>query len=115
MQQGKNDEAIAIMDKALSHIGKAETLYPLYSIKRSLMKIDSVHKKIHDSGIGELEAIASDSTNPMQAMAIYYQGLEPWSRGDKKKATAIWNELVSKGKKDSQWYQLAQAKIQGTN
>lgn len=111
IREKKLSQAVNVMDTMLASLDKKQILYPLYAIKRARIKMDMQDPEVQKSGQQELDQLAQDSQNPFQDMAIYYQGLDLWYKNNKEQAQKVWNELISKGKRDSQWYHMAQNKL----
>lgn len=112
-EQGKHQEALALMDKAVPLISKKNPLYYLYAIKRALMKTDAADDAMQKQGRQELAHLAQDTANPLQDMARYYAGLDALGTGDRAKAETLLHE-IKPGTKESAfndtgvWYNLAQ-------
>lgn len=111
-RQGKLEEAIVLMDKSFEKINREQPLYYAYAIKRALMKLDADNTALQKQGRTELEALAHDSANPVQDMALYYKGLDAEYREDQVDAHKQYQEIIGHGNQASYWYQLAHAKLE---
>lgn len=108
IEQGKLNEALALMNKAVNALSRTNPLYFLYALKRALMSIDSSDEATKKEGRQELASLAKDPANPMQDMARYYAGLESLGHGDKTEAQNFFKEIADQ---QSSWYLLAQDKL----
>jgi predicted negative regulator of RcsB-dependent stress response len=110
LSQGKKDEALTVLDKAISQLGSA-SLAPLYKMKRALIKLDSADASLQKEGQSELEALAHDKTNQFNDSALFYLGRYYWSSDDTSAARQTWQKLVDEHRDEtvpSAW--VAQAK-----
>lgn len=110
----KRSQAIALMDKAVAHLGKRSLLYPSYAIKRALLKIDSGDSLVLLQGVKELEDYAYDKAFPERDKALYYLGLYSYSNQKCGQARSVWNELIRDFGPSSIWVQSAQAHLDYT-
>ncbi len=108
---GKGNEAAAQLDKAVKAMDQQHPLYYLYALKAALVKIDTQDATLEKEGRASLDTLASSAANPLQDMALYYVGLDADTKGDRARAAAKFKEIIAHGKKDSYWYQLADAKV----
>lgn len=111
LRLGKVTEAAQQLDKAVKAMDKQHPLYYLYAIKAALVKIDTQDATLGKQGRAELDTLGSMAANPLQDMALYYGGLDADTNGDRAKAVSQFKEIIKHGKKDSYWYQLADAKV----
>ena len=109
LQQGKQKDALALMQHALSQIPKTQPLYYLYAIKQALVKIDLPDTA--SQGRQELELLARDTGNPVQDMARYYRALDAELRGESVEAEKLFQELRAQGDPSSTWVHRAQTKV----
>ncbi len=107
IEEGKQKEALDLMNKATAEIPKTQPLYYLYATKRALMNMDSDDTALQKQGRDELQALARDTKNPTQDMALYYAGLDARARGetDFKK---YFQDILAHGNSRSYWHQMAQ-------
>ncbi len=108
---GKVNEAAAQLDKAVKAMDQQHPLYYLYALKAALVKIDTQDATLEKEGRASLDTLASSAANPLQDMALYYGGRDADTKGDRARAAAKYKEIIAHGKKDSYWYQLADAKV----
>lgn len=113
IEQGKHQEALPLMDKAVSLLSKSNPLYYQYAIKRALMKTDAADEATQKQGRQELADLAKDATNPLQDMARYYAGLDALNQGDRSAAETILKEIQPGAKESAMrdsnvWHNLAQ-------
>lgn len=115
LKQNNSQEAIVVMDQAVSGMKKSSPVYGLYKAKLALMKVDSADANIHNEGIALLAELAQDSYNKSSDIAAYYLGLHYWDTKDVAKAKETWEKLVNSMKDStkgvSPWAQQAQAKL----
>lgn len=111
IHQNKKEQAITVMNDMLGRLSNKQPLYYLYAIKRALIKVDSADTNVQQEGEKELAALSSDASNPIRDMALYHAGLDAWHKGDKIKAEKLWKDILGLGNPNSNWYQLAQAKL----
>lgn len=108
IELGKQQEALAIMDKALGMIARTNPLYYLYALKRALIRIDMQEAAIQKQGREELHALAKDSSNPAQDMARYYAGVDALLHSDKEAGEKFLTDI---SQESGLWHQLAQDKL----
>lgn len=75
-EQGKQKEAIVLMDKAVHALARTNPLYYLYALKSALMKIDTSDEALQKQGRQELSTLAQDAANPLQEKARSYSALD---------------------------------------
>jgi hypothetical protein len=109
--EGKLNEALAEMTKALSSLKKSSPVYAFYATKLALMKVDSTDSAVSQAGLKELDALAEDVRNPDRERALYYAGYFAERHGDLKKARASWSAIVQRGAPDSVWVPAAKKKL----
>ncbi|HVX01378.1 MAG TPA: hypothetical protein VHA52_13225 [Candidatus Babeliaceae bacterium] len=109
LHQGKQEQALRLMDDALINMSK-DGLYYVYAIKRALMQIDSGQAKLQTKGVQNLTALAEDKHIPQQDEAIYYLGYTAWTQQQPQKAQQIWSALLKK--EPSIWSRKAQALLE---
>ena len=108
---GKVVEAAKQLDKAVKAMDPQHPLYFLYAIKAALVKIDTKDATQEKEGRAMLATLASNVANPLQDMALYYSGLDADTQGEQSQAASKYKEIIAHGKKESYWYQLADAKL----
>ncbi len=111
--EGKKDEALAAMEKAVRGSAKSPLIY-LLKTKTALMKLDANQEQ---DGIAELSALSQDSKNPNADTAAFYLGYYYWSKKNEVKARESWQLLENfkdtKGMQrgTSPWLAIAQMKL----
>jgi tetratricopeptide (TPR) repeat protein len=111
IRQGKLAEGASLLDKAVGAMDRQHPLYYLYALKAALVKIDTKDAALEKKGRDELTSLSSNVANPLQDMALYYKALDADTRGEQDVARSIFKEIIAHNKKDSYWYQLADAKL----
>lgn len=117
IKEGKLDDAIGIMEKAIATMSKNNLLLPLFEVKRALMQLDSKVEATKDAGFQKLTELAHNVNNPYADMASFFLGNYYWSEDKLDEATKVWQELIEAQRKQeivasSPWAQLAQSKLQ---
>jgi predicted negative regulator of RcsB-dependent stress response len=117
VKEGKLDEAIGIMEKAISHMSKDNVLLSLFEVKRALMQMDSTIAETQQAGLTKLTELAHNTANQYADMALYFLGHYYWSVNNLEEAKKIWQELIELQSKEqmgapSPWVQLAHMKLQ---
>lgn len=114
--QNKFAEALNVMDAMINQLPASAPLKPLYVLKYTLMKIDGADQAVSTAGIGELESIANDASNPVHDNALYYLGMYYLNQKDLENAKKTFQRLVDEFKDTTKtvsvWSQLAQIKLQ---
>lgn len=108
---GKIREAAVQLDRAVKAMDASHPLYFLYAIKAALVKIDTQDLSLEKEGRAQLASLASQGSNPLRNMALYYSALDADTQGDRSRAASQYKEIMSHSKKESYWYQLADAKL----
>ncbi|HAU30584.1 MAG: hypothetical protein UV79_C0004G0005 [candidate division TM6 bacterium GW2011_GWF2_43_17] len=109
--QGDLERSRALAEDAAKYISQGAPLYEPLKIRAALQDIDSSDEKISARGRESLHAIAQDTKNIYQAMAVYFEGLLAFDSGDRASAEEIWALLMRGAKKGSVWGELASAKL----
>ena len=111
--EGKKEEAIASLEKAVRGASKSPVVY-LLKTKLALMRIDAGQEQ---QGLTELQALAQDKHNPNADAAAYNLGYYYWVARDETKAREAW-QLLEQYKGDngmqrsvSPYLDLAQMKL----
>ena len=117
IKEGKLDDAIGIMEKAITHMSKSNALLPLFEVKHALMQMDSTVSASQQIGLQKLTELARDVKNPYADMASFFLGNYYWSVNNLEEAKKVWQELIEVQRKEqmgapSPWAQLAQIKLQ---
>jgi tetratricopeptide (TPR) repeat protein len=116
LNQGKQQEALDLLNKTIAMIPTSSPLISLYKTKKALVMIDSQDQTQHDAGLQELISMAHDAKNRYRDEAMYYLGLYYASLGDVEHARAEWNLLVqafpAQGQVGSVYAELAQARLE---
>lgn len=115
IQDGKLDDAIGIMEKALARMSQDNILLPLFEAKHALMQLDSAAHA--QAGLQKLTELAHNAKNPYADMALYSLGNYYWSADKLDDAKKVWQELIEMQSKEhmvafSPWAQLAQSKLE---
>lgn len=110
----KNDinASIKTLEEAVKDIPKDSPFYYLYSTYLALMKFDSIDATIKEQGLELLKKLSNDMKNPFQDMALYYLGLQAWSKDDLEMTKFYWKKLAQSFSTDSQWAQWAQVRLE---
>lgn len=116
VHQGKQEEAVRVMDEAMKKMPRSSSVYTLYETKHALMHLDMPAEKDKQAGLTKLIALSKDDQNIFRDQALYYVGLYHWSKNDLMQAKQIWQELAamqSSARADrSPWAAMAEQKIQ---
>jgi tetratricopeptide (TPR) repeat protein len=107
MRQGKTEQALNLMDSAISGMSAKSPLYYVYAIKKALMGLDSNQAELQQKALTELTALAEDKHNPQKDEARYYLGYTAWSRHQAEEARQIWAPLLKQDA--SVWSRKVQA------
>lgn len=110
-RQGNSTKARTLLENALQAMSTRTPGYGAYAVKLALVQMDSAETAVVEKGKQGLQSIANDAHNPDRNMAIYYQGLHTFERGDRAAAEKIWQPLFGSQAADSLWSQFAQAKL----
>ncbi len=110
---GQNDieRSRNVLAQALNGMSKHAPLYEPVQIRQALQDVDSSDAAVASRGREALKALAADSKNLYQAMALYFDGLLYFESGDRAKAESVWVPLTEGAKKGSAWSELAAAKL----
>jgi hypothetical protein len=98
IRQGKNDQALEMMNEMLLGLPSRSPFYSAYGIKRALLKLDSGNLKLSQEGLTELAELGNDYKNLERDEALYYLGLYYWTHGDQAKARQTWQGVIELGK-----------------
>lgn len=98
LQLGQFVESINTLQQALDILPKKSQLFPLFATKQALMQLDSSDDAISKVGLAHLVALARDTDNSLQDMALYYLGRYYWSQNQIEDAKKAWQDL-----EDSSW------------
>jgi len=114
-QQGKKDEAIATIIKALSSMPSPE-LKSLYELKCVLMQLDHEKEAMHQEGISRLKVLASNDKSVAHEMALYELGNYYWCIKNFSEARNYWAQLklkydVKENGQRSLWVERARSKL----
>jgi hypothetical protein len=115
----KQQEALDTINTMLAQISSSSPLYPLYSLKQALLKIDMPDEAINQSGLQELEKLAADTSNIYNDAAQFYVGFYYNTHGNAQKAKEVWtnlvaiNDTVTDDQGRSPWAAMAQEKMNG--
>ena len=107
LDEGKQEEALIHMDKALSFMDTTHPLYYAYALKDGLMNIDSSDPSRVQKGRELVEKLAQDGANPLQDMARYYSALDARSKGEEDLAQKRLQQIIATQDEKSVWYQKA--------
>lgn len=111
LQQGHAEKARELMAQVVKDVHKDSPFYHAYIIKYARMNCDAAQPELVEQGMQELRQEALDVQNLDRDMALYYQGLIPFEKGDRAAAQKIWDLLIQDYAQDSLWAQRAQAKL----
>lgn len=115
----KQQEALERLDLMISRVGDSSPLYPMYTLKQALLKLDMAEPALQEAGFASLEKLAADTKNIYNDAAQYYLGLYYRQKGDQQKAVDVWQHLVAINENladkqaSSPWAAMAQEKING--
>lgn len=111
--QGKIQEAVDLLDKAMRALTKYPQFYYLFKTTQALILFED---KDQQKAIDALKAVAMDEKNPMAAMAYFYLGEYYLYQQDQAHAKEAFNKAITTQGNDvrfaSPWMALAQAKVQ---
>ena len=114
IKQNKLIDAIALQKKAVVEL-RDPHLKSVYSIKLSLMQLDSGDHVVRQNGFDLLKSIAEDSKSVVHDFALYHIGLHFWHEKDFALAKNYWNQLVlaygQDSKHPSPWAAQAREKL----
>jgi tetratricopeptide (TPR) repeat protein len=114
-EQGKHDEALALMEEAINAIDVHSPLYYIASTKLARMQLDSTDEATKNKGFTSLEKLAQDQKNMQRDQALYFLGHHFKNQSDNAQAVSVWSRLIEEFKNhtiSSPWAQLAQAEMQ---
>ena len=98
-KQGKHDtQVIELLDKAITAMGSASSLQPMFKVKVALMYLDMAEQENVTKGIEALRAVSENKNSTGYDIAAYYLGLYYWTHDNAAKATPIWQELIDSQK-----------------
>ncbi len=117
IHQGKLKDAIEVTDRMLGSLKKSSSLFSLYAVKRSLMKLDMPDEISKKEGLEELTNLANSEVNLNRDIALYYLGEYFWANNESKKARITWEYLqkmasVGKSPTPSPWFDLVKARLE---
>lgn len=110
-RQGKSEEALQVLTDAVEHMPKKSPLYFAYATKLALLQMDAADITTQEIGQKALHALAENTKNPQQFMALYYLGYTAWVQNNKPGYEQSWTKLVELAGKDSFWTQLVSSHI----
>jgi hypothetical protein len=93
LQQNKKEEAIALLNTLTTDL-PLPAMAPLYTLERSLIKLDSADTEMKKQGEEELKAAANDKNNQFHDSALFYLGRYYWSINAISQARDVWQQLV---------------------
>ena len=111
IRQGKLADGAGLLEQAVKAMDQQHPLYYLYALKAALVKIDTKDAALEKQGRQEIDRLASNKANPLKDMALYYKALDADTRDEQDLARSTYKQILSHGKKDSYWYQLADIKL----
>jgi len=116
LKQGKRQEAIDTLDKAIGLLPVDSPLIYLYKTKRVLIQLDDENQDVKKAALQVLVDLGYDEKNENRDMALYYIGLYHWSGNEMKEAQKVWEQLVESYKHEklgaSPWVSLAKIKLE---
>jgi hypothetical protein len=92
-QQGKTQEAIALLDKSLATMGEKSPLYNLFAIKKAAMQLDAGDSAAVMAAVQNLQQLTADKHNIYRDMAMHYLSSFYKAMGDHDKAKELEKEL----------------------
>lgn len=112
--QGKHEEAIALMKQAVAALPSDGPTSSLYTMKYALMLTEVAATR--EEGLAILKKLAEDTHNKNQDAALFYLGNYYKSQGDYEQAHATWQQLIDAYKNytgfaSSGWVAQAQENI----
>ncbi len=112
-QQGRIEEAVALLSTVLKQITVASPFYPQFELKRALLQLDSDSAQMMQEGLQNVERIAGDTDHQMHETAAYFLGEYYWAQEDFAKAGDAYRLVRAPvpGQLGSEWYALAQEKV----
>lgn len=121
LAEQKQQEALDTLNTMLTQIGSSSPLYPLYSLKQALLKLDMPDETLNQTGLQELEKLAADANNIYNDAAQFYVGFYHSTHGNAQKAKEVWahlvalndNDLVTDDQMRSPWASMAREKMNG--
>lgn len=93
MQQGKFEDAVEHMRRAVVSMPSHAPVYHLYKTKYALMRFDLAGQE--QEALSDLQALAYDTHNIYRDMALYYLGLYHWTHDNMQEAHHIWDDLLA--------------------
>jgi predicted negative regulator of RcsB-dependent stress response len=116
IKEGKKEEALATLDKAIAAMRNSDPVAPLFKMKHALVQIDMSDVQLQQAGLQSLISLANDESNNFRDAAQFFLGDYYWVQDDIQHAQTVWNELVeSQHGADmitiSPWAQRAQQKL----
>lgn len=112
-QQGKRDEALALLEKAVGMMKAKSSLRDLYEMKLALMYIDADDTR--DNGLKKLRSLADDTKNIFRDAALYYLGRYYMAQGESDQAKEFFMTLIDAFPEQEQgasvWAQQAKTEL----
>jgi hypothetical protein len=117
IMDGKQDQALTIMNQMINALLPSNKLIELYKTKRALIKLDSEDTALQQEGREELSNLAYDAGNIYADQAYYYLGYDHWIHDRIEQARLVWQQLIERFTIDdrraqSVWVAFAQEKLQ---
>jgi hypothetical protein len=114
IEQGKNQEALALLEEVKKSLSSSSPLYTMYALKIARIKLDAQQEDIRQQGLQELEKLAYDTKNQQRDAALYYLSLV-YEKSDMQKAQQLWHEIVAIAAKQQEvsnaWAALSQRRL----
>ena len=114
LQQGNIKEAITVLSSAIPKINNKD-LRAFYTLKKTLMKLDSKDGALINEGLLTLTKLAADESGIAHDSALYNLGSYYWAHKNFDEAKNYWNQLLLKYGKDSEqpsvWASVAEEKL----
>lgn len=114
MHLGKLNEAVPLMKNAVKSMSDS-ALKAAYTVKQSLMQLDSDNKEWVDEGLSILKEIALDQKSVVHDMVLYRLGEYFWYAKNTDEVKNYWNQLIllygKASKEPSLWAELARPKL----
>lgn len=112
-QEKKYDQALVLLEKALTKMGTSSPVYYMYKTKQALILCDAGQA---DKGVALLEELAQDTQNKQADTAAFYLGSYYWSEKQYDKAKAAWKMFEAplhqkEPQKNSPWSYIVATKL----
>jgi len=93
--QGKNEQAIETLDKAVYYI-PSTGLKEFYALKLALLKMDSTNEARKKEGFDTLKIMAEKVSDYTHEAALYHMGFYYWNKKNYQEAQNFWRQLITR-------------------